>query len=370
MNLLIIPSGGMGLDGITMSILNYYRRFDRVEISTTFIVTEVICEKCYFDIIVKEIELNGDKIVILNRSKNPTKYYQQLTDLMRTNSYDIVHVHGSSSILAIELFAAKICGIKVRIVHSHNTTCNHKVLNAILRPVFNILPTYRVACGKNAGEWLYGNKEFRIIKNGIDVIKYKYNKSVRDAMRFQLGLTWKKVVGHVGTFNDQKNHTFLIDIFKDLLTLSDDYRLVLIGDGEKRKEIENKATHLGINDKILFLGHRTDVPSLLQAMDVMVLPSLYEGLPVVSIEWQAAGLCTVVADTVTSEIELTDLIIFKSLNDTSINWARTIDSLTNHKRKSEDNSIKDAGYDINTNTETLISIYRELTNKGLLGGLT
>ena len=359
MKLLIIPSGGIKLDGITSSIFNYYRLFNRKEISTTFIDTKTLNNKNDAGLFIQEVENNGDEIVYISRNSNPIRYFLQLVKIMRKNRYDIVHVHGSSSLLSVELLAAKISGIKVRIVHSHNTTCNHKILNAILKPLFNILPTHRVACGQDAGKWLYGNKNFQVIRNGIDIKKYQFNEASRIEVRKQLGVTDKKVIGHIGNFNSQKNHSFLIDIFSELLQL-DDYVLILIGDGIKKTEMESKAKNLGIQDKILFLGKRTDVPRLLHVMDIMVLPSFYEGLPLVTVEWQSAGLYTIVADTVTEEIKLTDLIVFKSLNDSPAEWAKTIDLLSNNNRSSKVSSIKNTEYDINKSADTLINLYKNL----------
>jgi len=283
--------------------------------------------------------------------------------MMREQHYDIVHIHGSSSLLVIELLAAKLSGIKIRIVHSHNTTCNHRILNLIMKPLFNKLSTYRLACGVDAGKWLFGKQDFRVIKNGISLDKFKFNQSVRTEMRNQLGISNKKIVGHVGAFNAQKNHEFLIDVFKELILIDENYVLVLIGDGNKRNDIEKKAVELGVADKIMFLGRRTDIPQLLQAIDIMILPSLYEGLPLVAIEWQAAGLCTIAADTITPEIKLTNLVIFKSLNDTHFEWAETINSMSNQNRIDESRKIRSEGYDINTIADDLISLYYELIGK-------
>ncbi len=361
MKLLIIPSGGIGLDGITMSIMNYYRYFNKSNIQTTFVATKIKCEKKYFDLILNEIERNGDNVVQLERSMNIIKYIFLLVKLLKRNNYDIVHVHGSSSLIAIELLAAKLCGIKVRVAHSHNTTCNHRILNILLKPIFNYLTTFRLACGEDAGKWLFGHRDFKVIRNGIEIEKFIYNKEMREKIRTNLSLLGKKVIGHVGSFNEQKNHTFLIDILKELLIIDKNYRLVLIGDGEKREEIERKAILAGIEDKVIFLGRRTDISELLQAMDLMVLPSIYEGLPVVTIEWQAAGLPIVVSDKVTSEIELTNLVTFKSLNDKATDWAVTVESMINYERVSKINEIREVGYDIKANSDILVNLYNKLT---------
>lgn len=360
MKLLIIPSGGMGLDGITMSIMNYYHYFNKSNISTTFVATKIKCEKKYFDSISKEIENNGDRVILLERRKNILRYLFQLIKLMKKDNYDIIHVHGSSSLLAIELLAAKICGIKVRIAHSHNTTCNYRILNIVLKYIFNYLTTCRLACGRDAGKWLFGNKDFKVLKNGIEADDFKYNKEIRDKIRINLNLEGKKVIGHVGAFNEQKNQSFLIDILKELLIIDKNYRLVFIGDGEKREEIERKALIAGIKDKVIFLGRRTDISDLLQAMDLMVLPSKYEGLPVVAIEWQASGLPIVVSDKVTSEIALTNLVTFKSLNDGASEWAITIDSLIKYERVSKIDVIREVGYDIKKNSDALVNLYNKL----------
>ncbi|WEG13387.1 glycosyltransferase family 1 protein [Pullulanibacillus sp. KACC 23026] len=359
--ILVIPTGGMGLDGITTSVLNYYRNFDRNKIHTTFIATKIKCDDKLFINISREIANNGDSIYYINRSKNVFVYFVELIRLMYKGKYDLVHIHGSSSLMSIELLAAKLSGIEVRIAHSHNTTCEHKLINKLLYPFFLFLTTYRVACGIDAGRWLFKKHDFTVIRNGIDFRDFKFDKEKRKKVRAELGIENKRVIGHIGSFNTQKNHSFLIDIFNEIVKLDEDSVLVLIGDGKKRSEIEEKASKFLFKKNILFLGHRNDVADLLNAMDLMILPSLYEGLPLVLVEWQAMGIISLISDRITKEIAVTDLVNYEPLESGSSKWARKALDLLDKKKPSTDYPSLEE-YEISCNVRKLMSLYYELVS--------
>lgn len=360
---LMIPSGGIGIDGITSCIMNYYRNINHNEISMTFVATKILGEKKHFEAIKEEIILMGDSVVEINRKQNPIKYILELVKIIKKNQFDIMHVHGSSSLMSIELLAAKLGGIPVRISHSHNTKCNHNILNKILKPVFLRLTTTRLACGEAAGKWLFDNKSFEVIKNGVEVERFRYSSDKRKKVIKELCLSNKKVIGHVGNFNEQKNHIFMVDVLESLVKIDDSYHLLLVGDGAKRQEVEEKLRKKGILNNVTFLGRRTDIQDILQCMDFMILPSLYEGLPLVVIEWQCNGLKSILSDNVTEEVKVTDLVSFMSLNNSAQKWAEKIDEEFDYDRSDEKNTINiiNAGYDIKNNIGLLTSVYdREL----------
>ena len=213
---------------------------------------------------------------------------------------------------------------------------------------------------------MFGNREFVIIPNGRDIKKYEYNAQNRINYRNKLKIPKSAlVVGHVGRFNVQKNHEYLLHVFEELYKKDRNTYLVLVGTGEKIDEIKDLVKKSTIRDNVIFTGVIDNVADYLSAFDVMLLPSLYEGLPMVVIEWQIAGLPCIVSDTVTKECAITPLVKFKSIKESPESWARNIiDISLQDREKSKDvlfSSIRKAGYDIEFGAERLRNIYFGLT---------
>jgi glycosyltransferase involved in cell wall biosynthesis len=283
------------------------------------------------------------------------------------NDYKIIHLH-SANIGFICLSLAKKYGINNRIVHSHATMYSDKKINAIRNRILcmslNKGATEFMACSKAAGEFLFGKykEDYLILNNAIDCEKYIFNPEVRNKVRHSLSLNNKIVVGNVGRFANQKNHNFLIEIFYEVKKLQNDSVLLLIGDGELRMEIEAKTKDMGLSESVVFLGQRDDVPQLLQAMDVFVLPSLYEGLPVIGIEAQVSNLPCIFSDNITREVGIVDST-FISLSEHAKVWAEVIIKNTNnHNRRNVLSTIKNSGYDIYTEAKRLQEYYINLQN--------
>ena len=356
MKVLNILTSSLIYDGISMSVLNYFYNIDNKKVQMEFVAPFVL-----EDIEKKIKENNGKVYIIKGRKKQPLKYIKELSNLIKENKYDIVQVHGSSAILCLEMIAAKKAGCKIRIVHSHNTKADHRLIDKLLRPIFYKTYTHAFACGKEAGKWLFKNRKFEIINNSKDIEEYKYNEDIRKEYRKKHNLENKIVIGHVGNFNEQKNHDFLIDVFYNLVKQSSKYYLVLIGKGYTQPSIERKVKTLGIEDKVLFVGQSSKVGQWLQAMDIMVLPSKFEGFPLVLVEWQIAGLPCVVSDRVTKEVKLTNLVQFISLDKEPEYWAREIRKIQMQDRNlikdKVVNQIKEKGYDIKENAKKLEEIY-------------
>ena len=218
-------------------------------------------------------------------------------------------------------------------------------------------------CSKPAGIWTFGSKavdsgKVKFIKNGIETEKFVYNDQIRILKRKELGLNNKLVVGHVGRFMQQKNHTFLIDIFQELHKKQPNSVLVLVSDGKLMNEVKNKVHTYGLDDAVLFLGNRNDVNELMQAFDVFVFPSLWEGLPLTGIEAQTAGLPVFMSDVITDEVCITNNIYKMSLKQSATEWANKIFSVTNnHKRENMKQQVIDAGFDIRTTADWLQEFY-------------
>lgn len=267
--------------------------------------------------------------------KRIIKYIKDLSRIM--DDVEIVHIHKNSAANILPAIVAKKKKKKV-IVHAHNTsTSENKIFNLlhyVNRPVLRWLADEKLACSQLAGEWLFGKKEnVTIINNGIHLDKFCYSKEKRENKREELNLSSSLIVGHVGRFNFQKNHTFLIDIFFELQKISPDAKLVLAGQGELLSEICEKVQYLGIERKVLFLGECSDIEDLLQCFDIFIMPSLFEGLPIAGIEAQAAGLPLLVSDTISGELELTPYVKKLSLDEPPEVWAeRALDLLDGYER--------------------------------------
>lgn len=361
MNILIVSTVDFQLHGISSVIMNYFRNIDKTEINADLVVNGDIHESYRL-----ELQRDNIRVFTLKRKSRPFKYQMELYRIMKKNNYDLIHVHGNSSLMVFDLLPAIMAGIPVRIAHSHNTTCIHKVLHRMLKPLFLLCYTHGFACSQAAGKWLFGNRPFIVIKNGIELNTYRYNEEVRRKYREIINAENKIVLGHVGNFVEQKNHDFLLNIFAELIKNNQDYKLLLIGDGYLLEEMEEKAAKLKLTDSVLFIGKTTEVYNYLQAMDIFMLPSLYEGLPVVLIEAQAAGVPCIAADTISRESDLTGGIQFLSIADIkdwceSIKKTRELIDLRDRKKISDDwqRKIAEAGYDVIQSAGEIRKLYIE-----------
>ena len=354
-------TGGMNMGGIENFIMNIYRNIDRNKVQFDFLIHQE--KKQIFE---DEILKLGGKVYRISSfgKVGHFKYLKILNDFFKTHKeYKIVHSH-YNTVSGIILREAKKCEIKNRIAHSHTSYPKYRLIERIYKAysksLINPNSTERFACSKKAGEWLYG-KDYKVINNGIDPKEYIYNKFIREKLRKELELENKIVVGHIGRFSNEKNHKFLIEIMNELKKINENYLLLLIGDGETKKIIEEKVLSLKLEKNIKFLGIRKDVNEILQAMDIFILPSLFEGLPVTLVEAQAAGLKCFISDIITKEIDLEcGLTEFISLDKSPKEWANIIDKNKNYERKNTIDSLKSHGYDMTENAKKLEEKYIEL----------
>ena len=343
-------------DGIGMVILNYASNIDHSDMDVDFVVINHLEDKMR-----SQIEgINGKIYELKERNKYPWKYIKNLSEIIKVGKYDIVHIHCNSCTAAVDLLGAKLGGAKLLCPHSHNTKCLHTAAHKILRPLFNLLYTDGFACGTLAGQWLYRGRKFTVLRNATDTDKYQFNEKDRERIRCQYNLENKVAVGHVAHFTFHKNHRFLIETFAEVVRKNPNYVLFLIGDGIYRGEIEQMVNKLGLKENIIFTGTILDIPSYLSAMDMMVLPSLWEGLPNVAIEWQTSGLPTLVSDTVTQDCKLTNSVSFLPLDKNT--WAEAILDIRidiDRKAISETNieQIRKSGYSIKEEAAKLKKYY-------------
>lgn len=353
----------MDRGGAETMIMNHYRAIDKEKIQFDFLVHRSH-RGAYYD----EIEKMGGQIyrAFPIRPWSYHKYFKFLNTFFKLNHHKYIAVHSHiQENSGFPLKYAQKYGIACRIAHSHiaDLGIDYKYLFRLFGKIFvKKYATEKFTCGKDAGIFLYGkHNDFTVFNNAIDSEKFKYNSESRTQIRHKLGLENKYVIGHVGRFGAQKNHTFLIDVFNEILSREKNSILVLVGDGPLRFAMEDKAKKLQINDKVLFLGLRSDIPELLQAFDVFLFPSLFEGLPVSIIEAQAAGLPCILSDTIDNKTAITPNVKFVSLSADIQTWVETLLSFKNFVRQDTSEYIIKANYDIHNNAKWLEEFY--LANK-------
>lgn len=300
------------------------------------------------------------------RTKHPLSTFKAIYDVVKKNKYTHVLKLCDTPIGIYDLLAAKFGGAKVLCVRSCNagtsTSKLGKVINDFLRPFFNSITDVKIAPSCLAAEFTFGKSEVEkenvhFIHNGVDLNIYRYSEEARSNIRREFNIADNQlVVGHIGRFNQQKNHKFLIEVFATLLQKVPDAILMLVGQGEKRAEIEQQIAELGISKSVIFAGVRSDVPALLSAMDVFVFPSLYEGMPNTVIEAQATGLPCVIADTITKEAGITDLVKYLSLSFRKEQWVNEILNVKGDTMVDTSVQFKKNKYDINSVIDDFISL--------------
>ena len=320
--------GIVGGGGVEAVIMNYYEHINRDKVQFDFIVHE----NNIVDITDKVSKMGGHVYKVPAYNKNVIGFMWSIYKIVRKHHYQIIHSN-MNTLSVFSLFPAWLAGAKIRILHNHSTSVpsetKRNFAKLILRPFAKIFANQYFACSEYAARWMFGSQlvdanKVKIINNAVDLSKYAFNQSVRDELREQLALNDKFVIGHVGRFMYQKNHEFLIDIFKEFNKKVESSVLLLIGDGPLKKRMEEKVHKLGLDDKVIFLGLRSDVEKFYNVMDIFVLPSFYEGLPVVGVECQANSLPILSSTNVTREMQITELINFKELSTGSAAWADEI----------------------------------------------
>jgi glycosyltransferase EpsF len=347
--------------GVESVIMNYYRHIDRSQVQFDFLVDEdsTLVPR-------DEIEALGGRVFEIPPYQHVLQYQRVLIQLFKREKWPIVH----SNINALSVFplrAAKRAGVPVRIAHSHSTSGKGEyaknAVKGFLRLFANVYPTHRFACSQYAGQWLFGKKApFDIVYNAIDIDRFVFNETVRTRVRSELGLRDDQfVVGHVGRFMAQKNHEFLIKVFAQLVDRRPGAILLLVGEGELKSAIEKKVDEYGLTSNVRFLGQRNDVNELYQAFDAFVLPSLYEGLCVVGVEAQCAGLPCLLSDQITTEVNMSGEVEFLTIDD-STPWINHLSRVDNDGNRFVNASLFE-DYGINHAAIKLTRIYNNLLAK-------
>lgn len=295
------------------------------------------------------------------RNEGLLRHLAALVGLFKKMHFDVVWSHKTTLSACELLFISKLYGVKKRIVHSHSSANMGGrftlIMHTLNKKLIRWIATDFLACSESAAKWFYSKNGYTIIKNGIDVRKFAYNPETRSRIREQIGLASNFVIGHVGRFGVEKNHKKLISVFNELIKQDPDSILVLCGDGEERRNIENQISEYGLDDKVLLLGTIDNVHEVLQALDVLVMPSIFEGLPFALLEAQAAGLPCVVSDTVSKESDITDSLRFLPLTAPDETWSKEIINCRTRGFNKWEELIAQ-GYDINTSISLIENLLK------------
>lgn len=353
---------GATLGGISTVVLNYYENIDR--------------NRFQFDCAMYNTNLgpNGLKLKALGsnfyelplKSKHPFSFIIKLIRILKGNGYDAIHVH-SNNTSYLALIIAKILGISVRIAHAHTARDSAGYINKLKNEIsFFITPrvaTHLLGCSNEALTSMFGKADnakgkMVLLKNAIDVNKFKYNVEVREKIRAELGIRDEFTIGTVGNLLPEKNHKYLLKIFHEINKVNQTCKLIIVGQGDLLEDLKSYSINLEIEDKVLFLGRRTDVNEILSAFDVFVLPSLYEGFAIAGLEACASGLPVFLSDGVPEDLNCFSNVKYLSINSEPSLWAKEITNVQlSNSRLQSHIEAKNCGYEIELSSRKLESIY-------------
>ena len=351
---------GMGSGGAESMIMNWYRKIDRTKIQFDFLLRSN--ENIYRD----EIEEMGGRVYYM--PEFPKRYFSNFLQTYNFfkkhhKEYNIIHVHANALIYTNVFLIAKHFGIKHRIIHSHSTSTKSKLflpLHKINKLRIKRMANCFLACSKEAGEWCFKDS-FTVINNGIDTEKFKYSKSDREDIREEFGIENNATVFcHVGRFLEVKNHSFLLELFEKIYEEDNESFLILVGTGPLKTKYENAVKEMNCCNNVIFAGVRSDVHKIMSASDVLIFPSLYEGVAVTLIEAQANGLYSVVSDVLPSVVKITDNIVFLSLKDELETWKNVVKNQIDVDRLQCNEMVKNSDFNIENVAEYIQSIYINL----------
>lgn len=363
----ILP-GNMNMGGIEKYLMNVYRNIDKNIVQFDFIVHSE--NKNYFE---EEIISMGGKIYRMPvKSKNIVKYYKKLKKfLLKHDEYETVHIHTTYSYSCVEALAAKKAKKKNVIIHSHNSNAilKRKIIHYILKRKQCCYGDYYIACSKDAAKWMYTSKiintnKYMIWRNSIDTSKFVFNSNVRKNLRKKYNISEDTIViGSVGRISYQKNPERIVDIFKKIIDKNNNVCLFMIGTGELEEKILKMIEEYGLINKFYHINNVSNVNEYMQMFDLFLFPSRYEGLGIVLIEAQAAGLKCFASSNVPQEVKITDLVTYINLNESDDYWANQLLKSMPYNRVDMSKEIKKAKYDNHENIKKIIEFYQKINNK-------
>ena len=353
--ILIVPTLGLGLEGITTVIYNYIHAMDRQDLQLHFLTYGNLQP-----VLRDRFSALGTINFVSDRKQSTAAYVKDYIRLLREQRFDVVHIHGNSGTMAIETVLAKLCGVPRVLIHTHSTKTDHPMVNAILKYPMMLFADERIACARGSGAWLYGSWKHTVLNNAIDLGRFSYDPACRAECREEFGIRNEFLVGHIGHFSTPKNHFFLIDIFAAFHKRKPDAKLLLAGDGPDFDAVVEKVRQLQLQDSVIFTGRRSDVERLYQAFDVFLMPSRWEGLPLVLLEAQTAGLPVVASDRITKDVQCAPDFWYLSIEEDPKVWAEKLREVSEKKvDRTADTAqlLREHGFDIRTEAGRLLELY-------------
>lgn len=353
--ILIAPTLALDLEGMTTVIYNYTSAMDRSGLQLFFLTCGELKP-----VVRQRFEALGEILFVSDRKQSTQAYVKDFAALLKKHRFDTVHIHGNSGTMLIEVLLAKLCGVKQVMVHAHSTRTNHPAVNAVLKYPMMWLAEECIACSGVSGKWLYGKHPHTVLNNAIDLEKFRYQDAAREQYREEFGIKDEFLVGHIGHFTEPKNHFFLIDVFAAFHRLEPKSKLLLISDGPRFEQVKEKVSRLGLEDAVIFAGRRSDVAAIYSAMDLFILPSLWEGLPLVLVEAQVNGLPLLVSDVVTRDANCTDRVVYKSLDQGAEAWAKELQEIRKmpcNRHEDTGAAVAGRGFDIHVEADRLRQLY-------------
>ncbi len=357
--------GNMNRGGVESVVFDYYVNLDYSRYQFDFFVFEDSTAIPY-----SEITSRGGRVFILPPLKKIYKFKKVLYHYLVEGEYRIMHVH-LNTLSTFALKVGKKAGVNVRISHNHSTSNKKEIFRHVvklfLRRFSNNYVTSRLACSEQAGIWLFGKRQYKkgninVIKNAIDLERFKFNQDARDTLRAEWGMQDNFIIGNIGRFVPQKNQSFLVDVFKDCVKVNPSCRLVLVGEGKLEKKLIKKIKKYQLEQKVKFVKPCAEVERLYSAFDCLALPSIYEGLGRVVIEAQATGLISVCSTEVPKEVQLTSLVKFATVRSKK-KWVETLLFSTSVDREDLSKELRNNGYDIKIESVGLMGWYDSLIDR-------
>ena len=326
------------------------------------------------------LEARGSKIYRIPTLWRPLRQYRAMKRIVAENSYSCVHFNISTAMMAAPVIACRHMKIKGILVHSHSSGVDrnsalqraiYRFLHSICKPIISRYANSFAACSTEAAKWMftraiYRRKQYRIFPNTIDTGRFSYDPIVRMNVRKRLQIDDRFVVGHIGSFTYTKNHSFLIQIFDELRKQRDNAVLLLVGTGILQDEIKQLVHQKGLDDYVIFAGRQEETSEYYQAMDVFVLPSVFEGFPIVGVEAQTAGLPCFFSDSITRDVALTRLAHFLNLSAPPSDWISAMNGLEKNTRRSYKDEVDRAGYSNQARQDQMRQYYLQYMEKVIL----
>lgn len=363
MKRLLCIISSMNTGGAETFLMKIYRRIDRTKYQFDFCLsdrTEGVYDK-------EILQLGGRIFYVPQKSQEPVASFQAIRKLVDSENYEYVMRINEHSLSTLDLMAARIGGAGRLIMRSSNANSDG-IISHLLHKLFIFLPkaipNVRIAPSTAAAEYTFGKNcikkgKAQLLHNGVDLSVFRFDPEARREIRSSLSLGDRMIIGHIGRFNIQKNHSFLIEVFEKVHKRNPNTVMILVGDGPLRKEIEQIIVEKELEDCVVLVGIRQDIPQLLSAMDVFVFPSFYEGMPNTVIEAQATGLPCVISNKITPEADITGLVRFADLGMSSDNWAELVLDSVSVERRSTSAEFHNRGYEINQVVDQFVKIVFE-----------